>query len=543
MKILVVGGVAGGATASARLRRLSEESEIIIFERGDHISYANCGLPYYVGGVIEDREELLLQTPESFYSRFRIRVRLQHEVISVSTDKKQLLVRDLDTQEVYSEGYDVLLLFPGAKAINPFGEAAVTLRTVEDAQLLRERCNGDNEKTALVIGGGFIGIEAAENLVLGGMKVILVEKSDHVMPNMDRDMTQLIDKKLAEMGVKLYVGCGVERLNESKAYLDNGKVLNCDIAVCAIGMRPDTAFLKDSDIRMNENGAILVNERLQTNIENVYAVGDAAAITHTVTKASVNIPLAGPANRQGRLAADAIMGLDTAYTGANGVSILKLGDMTIASAGCSERQLKAANIPYTKSYTHSMSHASYYPGGRMMSIKLLFAPNGSRVLGAQIVGYEGVDKAIDLISVAISKKMSVFDLAEMELSYAPPFSSAKAPVNIAGYVASNIALGLHEVFYCSDIPKLDPNKDLLVDIRTQNEYDKGTIPGAVLLPLDEIRARYNELPQDKNLYIFCRVGQRGYYGYRLLKMLGFAHVKNLSGGYMSYMEEQNQWKA
>lgn len=538
MKILVVGGVAGGATTSARLRRLSEDNKIIIFERGDHISYANCGLPYYVGGVIEDGEELLLQTPESFYSRFRIRVRLRHEVISVLTDKKQFLVRDSDTQATYSEDYDILLLSPGAKAINPFGEAAVTLRTVEDAQLLRERCNGNNKKTALIIGGGFIGIEAAESLALGGMKVIMVEKGDHVMPNMDRDMTHLIEKKLAQMGVTLYVGCGVERLSGSKAYLDNGEILSYDIAVCAIGMRPDTAFLKDSDIYMTKNGAILVNERLQTNIENVYAVSDAVAVTHAVTGESVNIPLAGPANRQGRLAADAIMGLDAVYAGANGVSILKLRDMTIASAGCSERQLKAANISYAKSYTHSMSHASYYPGGCMMSIKLIFAPNGSRVLGAQIVGYDGVDKAIDLISVAISKKMSVFDLAEMELSYAPPFSSAKAPVNIAGYVASNIALGLHEVFYCSDIPDLDPNKDLLVDIRTQNEYDKGTIPGAVLLPLDEIRARSNELPRDKNLYIFCRVGQRGYYGYRLLKMLGFNHVKNLSGGYMSYMEAQ-----
>ena len=539
MKILVIGGVAGGATAAARMRRLSEDSEIIIFERGDHISYANCGLPYYVGGVIEDGEDLLLQTPESFYARFHVQVRLHHEVLSVLPDKKQVVVRDLEKQAEYLENYDALLLSPGAKAINPFAENAMTLRTVEDALSLRALCGNGQLKTALIIGGGFIGLEAAENLIACGMKVTLAEKMNHVMPNMDRDMTYLIEKKLKKMGVDLRIGCGVKELNKGEAVLDNGEKLNFDIAVCAIGTRPDTDFLRNSGITLTEKGAIQVDNQLRTSLPDVYAVGDAVAIPHNVTEKTVNIPLAGPANRQGRLAADAIMGHKVSYTGAQGVAILKLDDMTVASAGASERQLKDANIPYAKSYTHSMPHAGYYPGGRMMSVKLLFSPDGRQVLGAQIVGYEGVDKAIDLFSVAISQKMSVFDLTELELSYAPPFSSAKAPVNIAGYVAANIAEGLHEVFYCSDIPQLDPNTDLLVDIRTQGEYDKGTIPGAVLLPLDEIRARYNELPRDKNLYIFCRIGQRGYYGYRQLKLLGFEHVKNLSGGYMSYMEAQD----
>ena len=539
MKILIVGGVAGGASAAARLRRLSEDNEITIFERGDHISYANCGLPYYVGGVIEDEEDLLLQTPESFYARFHVQVRLRHEVISVLPDKKQVLVRDLQKRREYLEEYDALLLSPGANPINPFGESAVTLRTVEDALSLRVLCENGQMERALVIGGGFIGLEAAENLIACGIKVTLAEKMNHVMPNMDREMTHLIEKKLKKMGVDLRIGCGVKELRRGEAILDSGEKLSCDLAVCAIGTHPCTDFLKSSGIAMTEKGAIQVDGRLRTNLPDVYAVGDAVAIPHKVTGKTTNIPLAGPANRQGRLAADAIMGREVTYTGAQGAAILKLGDMTVASAGASESQLKAANIPYTKSYTHSLPHAGYYPGGHMMSVKLLFAPDGSQVLGAQIVGYEGVDKAIDLFSTAISREMSVFDLAELELSYAPPFSSAKAPVNIAGYVASNIAEGLHEVFYSSDIPDLDPNTDLLVDIRTQSEYDKGTIPGAILLPLDEIRARCNELPRDKNLYIFCRIGQRGYYGYRQLKLLGFEHVKNLSGGFMSYMEAQD----
>lgn len=541
MKILIVGGVAGGATAAARLRRLSEDNEIIMFERGDHISFANCGLPYYVGGVIGNESDLLLQTPESFSARFNVQVRTHHDVIFVLPDKKQILVRDIDNHAEYLESYDVLLLSPGAKPINPFGENALTLRTVHDALRLRELCEGSTGRgRALVIGGGFIGLEAAENIAACGLSVTLVEKSDHVMPNMDREMTFLIEKKLHDMGIDLRLKCGVKHLCKGKAMLDNDEYIDYDIAVCAVGTHPDTDFLKDSGIAVTEKGAILVDEQLHTSQPHIYAVGDAVAIPHIVTGKTMNIPLAGPANRQGRLAADAIMGRDVVYPGAQGVAILKLDDMTIASAGASENLLISAGIPYTKSYTHSMPHAGYYPGGRMMSIKLLFTPDGKTVLGAQIVGCEGVDKAIDLFAVAISHRMSVFELAEMELSYAPPFSSAKAPVNIAGYVASNIADGMHEVFYVSDIPNLDPAKDLLVDIRTRKEYNNGTIPGAMLMPLDEIRARHNELPRDKNLYIFCRIGQRGYYGYRQLKQLGFENVKNLSGGFMSYMEAYNK---
>ncbi len=536
MKILIIGGVAGGATAAARLRRLHEDWQIVMFERGDYVSFANCGLPYYVGGVIEEEDDLLLQTPESFYSRFHIDVRVRNEVTAIDTAAKRVTVKNLLTGEAYQETYDKLLLSPGSRPIAPFqGENVFTVTTVNDAARIKAFCSA-GVRRAVVIGGGFIGLEMAENLHAMGIAVSVVEKADHVMPNLDGEMAHIIHKHMRGMGMEILTGTGVKAVEGNEVTLEDGRVLEAEAVICAIGVRPEAQLAKESGIRCSERGAIEVNAQMRTSAPDVFAVGDAVEIVNRVTGQAARIPLAGPANKQARLAADVMAGLGGAYPGSVGVSILKLGELTAASVGASESVLKVLGLPYTKSYTHSFPHATYYPGGRQMTIKLLFRPDGGAVWGAQIVGYEGVDKRIDTISVAIQAGLSVEALSNLELAYAPPYSSAKDPVNMAGYVADNIAKGLHQVFYVSDIPSLDPEKDLLVDIRTPSEFDQGTIPGAVNLPLDDIRARFTELPKDKNLYIFCRIGLRGYLGYRQLVQLGFEHVRNLSGGYLSYLE-------
>lgn len=536
MKVLIVGGVAGGATAAARLRRLQEDWQIVMFERGDYVSFANCGLPYYVGGVIEEEDELLLQTPESFRSRFNIDVRVHSEVTSIDTVAKTVAVLDRQTGKTYLETYDKLLLSPGSRPIAPFkGENVFTVTTVNDAAGIKAFC-ADGARSAVVIGGGFIGLEMAENLHAMGLSVSVVEKAEHVMPNMDGEMAEIIHKYMRGLGISVITGKGVKSVEGKTVTLEDDSLLKADAVICAIGVRPESGLAQSCGISCSERGSILVDEQMRTSAPDVFAVGDAVEIKNRVTGRMGRIPLAGPANKQARIAADVMAGLGGAYCGSVGVSILKIGTLTAASVGATEAVLEALHIDYVKSYTHSFPHATYYPGGKQMSIKLLFRPDGSGILGAQIVGYEGVDKRIDTLSAAIQAGLTVEALSNLELAYAPPYSSAKDPVNMAGYVADNIVKGLHKVFYVSDIPSLDPNTDLLVDIRTPEEFEKGTIPGAVNLPLDEIRTRFAELPKDKNLYVFCRIGLRGYLGYRQLVQLGFEHVRNLSGGYISYLE-------
>lgn len=570
LKVLIVGGVAGGATAAARLRRLDEATEIIVFEKGEYISYANCGLPYYIGDVIRKKEKLIIQTPENMRERFNIDVRVNSEVIRIDRKNKTVDVLDKSNNEIYTESYDRLILSPGAEPVKPKlsgvdGQRIFTLRDIPDTYKIKDFIDKHKPKHAVIVGAGFIGLEMAENLHERGLDVAIVELSDHVIGPLDSDMAAFVHQYLRSKGIRLYLKNGVrEFIPEGEAVsvkLSDGRLLYADLVILAVGVRPNVKLASEAGLELGKSGGILVNEYMQTSDPDIYAVGDVVEVQdilgtvlkkekyteavpdnrggqlHTgpaLTEKTVLIPLAGPANKQGRIAADNICGRSIKYRGTQGTSIVKIFDLTVALTGANEKQLKEMGIDYEKSFTYSLSHAGYYPGSTPMTIKLLLAKNDGKIFGAQIVGYDGVDKRIDIIAVAIRAGMTVFDLQELELSYAPPFSSAKDPVNIAGFVASNLLKGDVSTFQWDEISDLDRTEVLLVDVRTKMEFGLGTIDGAINIPLDELRKRIDELPGDKSIHVFCQVGLRGYIAARMLMGKGFASVKNLNGGYLVY---------
>lgn len=540
-KYIIIGGVAGGASAAARLRRLDETAEIILVERGEYISFANCGLPYYIGGAIKERERLFVQTPASFAKRFHVDVRVETEVLAIDPAAKKITVQAKNRGR-YEESYDALLLAPGAKPLKPAipgidHPRILSLRNIPDADQLRQRAEGTR---AIVIGGGFIGLEMAENLRRRGLEVMLVEAAEHVLAPFDADMAAIVEKELQAKGVSLFLGDGVTSFTGTEASvsvtLTSGKTLSADFVVLAIGVRPDTDFIKNSGLALGPRGHILVDEHLQTNMAAVYAVGDAVEVIDFVSGEKTAIPLAGPANRQGRVAADNMAGQKSLYRGVQGTSILRVFDLTAAATGSNERSLKRQQMDYKVVQLHPLSHAGYYPGAQMLTLKLLFAGDG-RILGAQAVGRDGVDKRIDVIAAVLRLGGTIYDLTELELAYAPPFSSAKDPVNMAGYVAENVLSGRAEFIAYEHLPAAVKAGALLLDVSTAGEYEAGHIPGAINIPIDELRQRLSELRVDRSLVVYCKVGIRGYLAERILKQQGFL-VKNLMGGYTSVLQQQ-----
>lgn len=547
MKVLIVGGVAGGATAAARLRRNDEHAQIIMFERGEYISFANCGLPYYIGDVIKKKSKLTIQTPESFSGRFNVDVRTNSEVVAINRSAKTVTVRNVKDGSTYEESYDKLILSPGAAPFRPnlpdFDSKKVfTLRNIPDTYAIKDFCNKNHPKSAVIIGGGYIGIEVAENLYNLGIKITVVELSDHIIPHIDYDTAAHVHNHLRKKGVDLRLNTAVEAIEERGGglvfKLSKGGAIAADFAVLAAGVFPESELAKNAGLETGYRGAIVVDKTLRTSDENIYAVGDAIEVKNLVSGAPASIPLASPANKQGRIAADNICGKDDEYEGSLGSSILKVFDLVVAATGLSEAALKRSGILYQKSYTYSPSNASYYPGGLPMSIKLLFSPKDGRLLGAQAVGFTGVDKRMDVIATVMRLGGTVKDLTKLELCYAPPFSSAKDPVNIAGYTAENILNKRFVPFFAEDVPNIDPEKAMLLDVRTHEEFENGTIPGASCIPLDELRDNLDKLPKDKEIYIFCQIGLRGYIASRILTQHGFKN-KNLSGGYRLWKELEN----
>lgn len=537
MRIVIVGGVAGGAGTAARLRRNDESADIILYEKGDYISFANCGLPYYVGGVITDKGKLQLQTPESFCKRFGVDVRVNSEVMAVRPDKHTIEVVNRATGVYTTITYDKLVLSPGGSPICPplsglKKERIFTLRNIPDAYRIYDYIERVKPVTCAIIGAGFIGLEMAENLAHRGLKVSVVEAASHVMAPIDLDMAGAVHSKLESMGIGLYLNSRCIAMEEAGVVLEDGTVIDAEMVVMSIGVRPETGFLKNSGIALGERGEILVDEYLRTNMKDIYALGDAAATVNLVTGVRAPIPLAGPANKQARIVADNICGRKVPYEGSLGTSIVRLSDMTVAATGASEETLTRCGIPYRKCITISASHASYYPGETTMNIKLLFSPELGAILGAQIVGFDGVDKRIDSIAAVLRMGGNIYDMQKLELAYAPPFSSAKDPVNMAGYVAENILRGMMKPFYVEDISKLKEDA-VFLDVRTPEEYAAGAIPGTRNIPLDELREHLSELNREKTIYITCQIGLRGYLAQRILEQHGF-HTFNLSGGYRFY---------
>jgi len=541
-KILIIGGVAGGATAAARLRRLDEFSEIIMFERGNYISYANCGLPYYIGGDITDKSALTLQTPESFNSRFNVDVRVNNEVISIDTKNKSVEVKDHKSGKVYHESYDKLILSPGAEPAKPNIEGldnnkVFTLRNIPDTYKIKDYIENNKPKSAVVVGGGYIGIEMAENLHKSGLEVTVVEFAEHVIAPLDYDMACDVHNHIRQNGVKLILKDGVKAIADSstglKIALGNGELFT-DMVLMSVGVRPESSIAKNAGLKVNNHGAIIVDEHMLTSDKDIYAVGDAIEITDFITGQKGFIPLAGPANKQGRIAADNICGIDSAYGGTQGTGILKCFDLTIATTGITETKAKELGLNYEKSFTYSASHASYYPGAVNMSVKIIFDKETGKLFGAQIVGYEGADKRLDVLATAIRANMTVYDLTKLELAYAPPFSSAKDPVNMAGFVAENILTGKTKVFHWHQVNDLPRDGSVtLLDIRTKMEYDNGNIDGFINIPVDELRQNLNKLDKSKPVYVTCQVGLRGHIACRILSQNGF-ECYNLSGGYRLY---------
>ena len=543
MKVVIVGGVAGGATAAARIRRLDEQAEIVVFERSAYISYANCGLPYYIGGVIEDAGELTLQTPESFFTRFRVQIKVLHEVTAIHPDRKTVSVTNLQTGERFEESYDKLLLSPGAKPTQPRFPGAdsdrlFTLRTVEDTLRIRAYIDEHHPRSAVLAGGGFIGLELAENLRELGMDVTIVQKPMHLMTPFDADMAALIHGEMRRHGVKLALGHTVEGFAQRDGGMDvllqDAAPLHADMVILAIGVTPDTALAKEAGLELGVRGSIVVNDRMETSVPDIYAVGDAVQVRHFVTGQDALIALAGPANKQGRIAADNICGGDSRYTGSQGSSVLKVFDMTAALTGLNETQAAAAGFDADSVILSPMSHAGYYPGGRVMTMKVVFEKATYRLLGAQIVGYEGVDKRIDVLATAIRAGMKATELKDLELAYAPPYSSAKDPVNMAGFMVDNIARGLLRQWHLADADSLPRDGSVtLMDTRTPGEYSAGHIEGFINIPVDDLRERLHELDRTKPVYVICQSGLRSYIACRILAGHGF-DCYNFSGGYRFY---------
>ena len=542
-KILIIGGVAGGASAAARLRRLDESAEIIMFEKGDYISFANCGLPYYIGGAIKNRDDLLLQTPESFYRRFNIEVRTRNEVTGIDPEKKQINVKNHSTGETYTESYDKLILSPGAEPARPpipgiDSERIFTLRNVADTDLINDFIDKHKTRRAVIVGAGYIGLEMAENLHGRGLSVQVVEMLDQVMPGLDKEMATYLHGHLRERGVDLLLGDGVSSLHQTSSSLritlKSGKELDCDFAMLTVGVRPEVKLTEEAGLEIGSCAGIKVNEHLQTSDPDIYAIGDAVEVRDFVLGNAALIPLAGPANKQGRMAADNICGLKRTYAGTQGTAILKVFDLTAAMTGASEKALSKTNIEYEKLYLHQANHAGYYPGAKPMHIKLLFGKPEGKVLGAQIVGSDGVDKRIDVFAVAIRAGMTVFDLQELELAYAPPYGSGKDPVNIAGFAAANILDGTVKIKHFTELRK----DDFILDVRTPAEFGRGSIPNAKNIPVDDLRGRLDELPQDKTIHVYCGIGLRSYIACRILEQNGF-DARNLPGGYITYRTVAN----
>ena len=537
MKVLIVGGVAGGAGAAARLRRNDEKAEIILFEKSGYISFANCGLPYYIGDVIVDRDDLLIQTPESFHARFHVDVRVNSEVVSVNTKDKTVTVKDIKNNRSYTESYDKLVLSPGAKPVKPniagIDNANVfTLRNVEDTFKIKSYVTESKPESCAVIGGGYIGLEMADNLHRLGMKVSIIEAAGHVIATLDEDMAHDVHNHIRSKGAALYLNGAVTEIGGGYVKTADGGQIDADMVIMSVGVRPETGFLKDSGIELGNRGEILVNEYLETSANDVYAVGDAISVKDFVSGKDALISLASPANKQARIVADNIAGRRIAYHGTQGTAIAKVFDMAVAMTGQSETALKANGTRYKKSYTYSLSSAGYYPGGEPMLIKLLYAPDDGRILGAQITGSKGVDKRIDQFAAALRYKGTVYDLEELELAYAPPFSSAKDPVNMAGYAAENVLTGKSDVFYIEDIPNI-PKDAILLDVRTGGEFRKDSLDGAVNISVDTLRDHLDRLDKSKPIYAYCQIGLRGYIAEQILRQNGFT-VKNLSGGYRLY---------
>lgn len=538
MKILIVGGVAGGATAATRLRRLSEENEVIIFEKGQYVSFANCGLPYHIGGTIHKRDALLLQTPESLNERYNLDVRVFSEVLSINTTEKKVTVKNLQSEEIYTESYDKLLLSPGAEPIKPPFEGInsdkiYTLRNIPDMDRIITKTK--NSQNFVVVGGGFIGLEVAENLIEGGKNVKLVELGNQVMAPVDFDIASFVHEKARQKGLELLLNVGVEKFKNKgetiEVFLNDGTSVETDAVILAIGVKPETKLAVEAGLEIGETRGILVNEFLQTSNPDIYAVGDAIEVAHYINNKKVLIPLAWPANRQGRIVADnIILGNQYKYSGSLGSSILKFFELSVASTGLNEKFLKKNNIPYKTAIVTRGHHAGYYPGAKNMVLKLIFDDEG-KIFGAQAVGEAGVDKRIDVIATAIKGNLTVYDLPEIEITYAPPFNSAKDPVNIAGYTAENILKGDLEMVNYDDFWQfVEKNNAVILDVRTSKEFAGGYIEGAININVDDLRENLQNLDKERVYAIYCQVGLRGYLANRILKNNGFK-VVNLNGGY------------
>ena len=544
MKTVIIGGVAGGASAAARLRRLDESAEIIILERGEYVSFANCGLPYYIGGAITDKNNLTLQTPESFRARFNIDVRVNSEAVKIEPKAKTVTVKNLKTGESYTESYDSLILSPGAEPVKPNidginSDIVFTLRNIPDTLKIKEYIERALPKSVVVVGGGYIGVEMAENLKEAGLEVSVVELADHLIAPLDFDMAADVHRYIKSKGIKLYLNNGVKAINGHTVILQNGEI-NADMVIMSVGVRPETALARDCEIETNNRGGIIVDRNMKTNIPDIYAVGDAVEVRDFVTGKPVFIPLAGPANKQGRIAADNIVGIPSEYTGTQGSAVLKLFDMTVATTGLNEKSAKAAGIDYDKTYIYSGSHASYYPGANNMSIKALWDKKTLKILGAQIVGFDGVDKRMDVLAASIRFGAKITDLTGLELCYAPPFGSAKDPVNMLGFVAENIITGKIKQFFWHDVENLPRDGSVtLLDVRTVTEVSRGKIDGFINIPLDSLRERISEIPKNKPVYVHCHSGLRSYIACRILAGNGY-DCYNLAGGWRLYESVINE---
>lgn len=543
-KVIIIGGVAGGASTAARLRRRDENAEIILFERGEYISYANCGLPYYIGETIQSRDKLFVQSVAGFSNRFRVDIRNKTEVIQILPDQKKVKATHLKTNETYEETYDKLVLSPGADPVRPpipgiKLPGIFTLRNVPDTDVIKNFLDQKKPTRAVIVGAGFIGLEMAENLHQKGIFVTIVEMAEQVMTPLDYEMAAAVHSHLKSKNVEFYLGDAVSSFKEQGdklcVCLKSKRELIADMVILSIGVRPDTKLCKDANIQIGSAGGIQVNKHLQTSVEDIYAIGDAIEFENPLLHQPMTAYLAGPANKQGRIVANNIVDNNKwEYKGSISTAIAKVFDLTVASTGLAEKTLNKHNIPYCASVTHSASHAGYYPGATPMSIKIQFSPKDGSLLGAQAVGYTGVDKRIDLLATVLKQGGTIYDLIEIEHAYAPPFSSAKDPVNMAGFVAENILEGLVKIFHWQEIANYNPAKDYLLDVRTKAEVDLGTIEGSAHIPVDELRDRLDEIPKDKRVIIFCAVGLRGYLACRILMQNGFDEVYNLTGGYKTF---------
>jgi len=540
MKTIIIGGVAGGASTATRLRRMDEDAEIIILERGEYISFANCGLPYHIGDVIPERDKLLVVTPEKLRTTFNIDARVRHEAVSIDPKKKSVKVRDLSSGRDYTENYDKLVLSPGASPIVPplpgvDLPGVFTLRAIPDMDRIRDYISEKDPQRAVVVGGGFIGLELAENLQHRGIEVTVIEMLDQVMAPIDYEMAAMVHQHLDFKHVRLALGDGISGIAQNDALhvsLQSGKTVDTDMVVLSVGVRPETSLAESAGLKLGARGAFEVNEHMQTANPDIYAIGDAVSVKNIISGKEVNLPLAGPASKQARVVADHIAGKDAAFSGVQGTSIVKVFDLTVASTGLNAKTLEQLEMPYRCAIIHASNHAGYYPGASPMAFKLLFAPDG-KVYGAQVVGLEGADKRIDVIATAIKARMSVFDLEDLELSYAPPFGSARDPINIIGFVAGNILRGDLETIEWKDVDSINRDEYAILDVREPEELAIGEIENSINIPLGELRDRAKELPRSKKIVVYCQVGQRGYFAARVLTQMGF-HAINLNGGYKTY---------